>query len=241
MIRNPDESILAILELRQDGVPEKFLGTGFVVAPLGVFVTARHVFTDRPADSKNVVVVAIIDAHDNTCRDFRPINNVRLSSTTDLAIAELQSLEGLRLLSLNRGQAPTNVDVLTSDHSLTDITTDEQGKRVVRFFPGTLKGNIVRHYVSDYPKTRGMRCFDTSFPALRGASGAPVMVQPRFDVVGMLVGNVGRHLLPAQVLKGYDNSGSVIEEVRYYLPFGQALEADEVIEALEALGVPNHP
>lgn len=235
LIRYPDESVLPILEVRDDGTPEAFLGTGFIVSPKGVLVTARHVLANRPADSNCLVAVAI-EAHDAGYREFRQIHNVRFSSTADVAVAELRNLEGLRTLSLSRGEAPTNVDVVAVDHSATQVTVDEWGRRVARFFPGTLKGNIVRHYVSDFGSTRGIRCFDTSFPALAGASGAPVLVQPRFVVAGMLVANVERHLLPSQILTVHDR-GSVTEEVRYHLPFGQALESDEVIAALEALGV----
>ncbi len=236
MIRYPDVSVLPILEVRDDGTPVAFLGTGFVVAPRGVFVTTRHNLAKHPVDSKNRVVVAI-EAYDDVYREFRQIDNIRLCPTADVAVAEL-SVEGLWMLSLNRGEAPTNVDVLMVDHSSTQVTIDEQGKRAVRFSPGTLRGNIVRHYVSDVEATRGMRCFDTSFPALSGASGAPVLVPPRYTVAGMLVANVQRHLLPAHILRVHDECGSIIEEERYYLPFGQALEADEVITALQVLGVP---
>ncbi len=233
MNRHPDESVLPILEVRADGTPEAFLGTGFLVAPGGVFVTARHVLNGRSNGSGNRVVVAI-EAYDEVYREFRELRNIRLSGVADVAIADLRSTDGLRMLSLNRGEAPTNVDVLTVDHSSTQIV-ENQGRRVVRFSPGTLKGNIVRHYVSDFGMTRGRRCFDTSFPALGGASGAPVIVPPRFYVAGMLVANVQRHLLPAQILTVTDGE-SLVEEVRYHLPFGQALEADEVVAALEALG-----
>ena len=236
LLRYPDESVLPILEVRDDGTPEAFLGTGFIVAPAGVLVTARHVLAGRPANANCFLVVAI-EAHDNGYREFRPIYDIQLSPTADVAVAELRSLDGLHKLTLTRrGEAPTNVDILTVDHSATQLSVDEQGKRVVRFSPGTLKGNVVRHYVSDFGSTRGMRCFDTSFPALAGASGAPVLLQPSFLVTGMLVANVERHLHPSKILTVHDR-GTVTEEVYYHLPFGHALEADEVIVALETLGV----
>jgi hypothetical protein len=235
MIRHPDESILPILEVRQDGTPEAFLGTAFVLAPRGLIVTACHVIAGRPSNAGNRLVVAI-EAHDDVYRELRQIQNVCLSPTKDVAVAELQSLTGLRPLTLLAGEAPTNVDVLAVDHSSTQIRVDDGGRRSLRFSPGTLKGNIVRHYVSDFGTTRGMRCFDTSFPALGGASGAPVLVPPRFGVAGMLVANVQRHLLPAQILT-VNQGDTTIEEVRYHLPFGQGLEADEIALALSSLGI----
>lgn len=236
MIRYPDESVLPILELRGDGTPEDVLGTGFVLAPKGIIVTARHVLAGRPADGNSLVVA--IEAYDESVLEFRQIRRVALSSNADVAIAELGSVDGLRMLNLNRGEVATNVDVIAVDHSSTHVITNERGIRTVRFSPGTLKGNIVRHYISDFGAHRGMRCFDTSFPALRGASGSPVLVQPGFAVAGMLVANVERHLLPAHILTVQEGD-STIEEVRYYLPFGRALEADEVVAALQDLGVPS--
>jgi len=75
-----------------------------------------------------------------------------------------------------------------------------------------------------------MRCFDTSFPALQGASGAPVLLNLDFSVVGMLVANVERHLLPAQIVR-IEDGPATSEETRYYMPFGQALMVDEVAGA----------
>jgi hypothetical protein len=196
----------------------------------------RHVLASRPATADCFLAVAV-QAHDAGYREFRPIHDIQLSPTADVAVAELRSLDGLRPLALTRrGEAPTNVDVLTVDHSATQLSVDQEGRRVVRFSPGTLKGNVVRHYVSDFGSTRGMRCFDTSFLALAGASGAPVLLQPSLLVTGMLVVNVERHLHPSKILTVHER-GTVTEEVYYHLPFGHALEADEVIAALETLGV----
>jgi hypothetical protein len=40
LLRYPDQSVLPILEVRHDGTPEAFLGTGFIVAPVAALVTA---------------------------------------------------------------------------------------------------------------------------------------------------------------------------------------------------------
>lgn len=241
LIRYPDASILPILEVRPDGAPKELLGTGFLISPVGALVTARHVLRGRPSDAESSLFV-IAKADDESiawsARDLRRITKVNLSTRIDVAIAEIDEVEGLQPLYLRPGEIGTNEDVLTLDYSSTVVRTNEPD---VRFSPGTLRGNVVRHYISDFPATAGMRCFDTSFPALQGASGAPVLTQPGFSVVGMLVGNVQRHLIPAQVAR-IEEMDSVIEEIRYLLPFGQALEADEIIRALTDFGLnPGQP
>jgi hypothetical protein len=77
---------------------------------------------------------------------------------------------------------------------------------------------------------------DTSFPALQGASGAPILRARDFAVVGMLVANHERHLLPAQVVR-IETNNEALEETRYLLPVGKAIEAHFVLEVLDQMGI----
>jgi hypothetical protein len=55
-------------------------------------------------------------------------------------------------------------------------------------------------------------------------------------VIGMLVANVERHLVPAQVVRIEEKNGSS-EETRYYLPFGKAIDASDIASFLNAASV----
>lgn len=237
----PSAAVVPIVENRADGACEAFLGTGVIVAPAGVLVTARHVLTNRPSASTHSIEVVIRgDEVTDPGVSIRRVGRIRLSDTRDVAVAELSDTTGLVQLALSTGRVATNVDVLTFEYSHTRFATDGKGRRNLHFFPATLKGNVVRHYQSDFGLTTGMRCFDTSFPALQGASGAPVLRNSDFAVVGMLVANVERHLLPAQVTR-LDEASDLTEETKYFMPFGQALLVDEIIASLSEFDIPVDP
>ena len=69
---------------------------------------------------------------------------------------------------------------------------------------------------------------ELSFPAFRGASGAPVMFhetgtrvlmgQESYGIVGVIVANASYHLLPAQIESVIDVENNYVEEIRYMLP-----------------------
>jgi len=55
-------------------------------------------------------------------------------------------------------------------------------------------------------------------------------------VTGILVANQEQHLLPAQVVRIEEESGSV-EETKYFLPLGKALHAKVIVPFLKEVGV----
>jgi hypothetical protein len=57
-----------------------------------------------------------------------------------------------------------------------------------------------------------------------------------FTVVGMLVANHERHLLPAQVVR-LETDDKTVEETRYFLPVGKAIQAHFLLEVLSQLGI----
>jgi hypothetical protein len=71
---------------------------------------------------------------------------------------------------------------------------------------------------------------ELSYPALKGASGAPVFFETSQRIVGVIVANLERELLPAQVLSAYREDGSKSEEISYFLPNGIAIGCDHVAE-----------
>ncbi len=59
---------------------------------------------------------------------------------------------------------------------------------------------------------------ELSFPALRGASGAPVVsIGNEVVLWGIIVANVSYHLLPAQIEKVVEGD-TTVEEIKYLLP-----------------------
>jgi hypothetical protein len=70
----------------------------------------------------------------------------------------------------------------------------------------------------DYTQTfvRSKKMHELSYPALKGASGAPVFLEHGLAVVGVIVANHERELMPAQILRAVGEDGALIEEARYF-------------------------
>jgi len=144
-------------------------------------------------------------------------------------------------LAIGRNDPALNADVFSYEYSSTRIERTPTGGTHVSFEPYSHKGNIVRSYESTFPEKVKTAAILTSFPALRGASGAPILAatlsKKSFAVVGMTVANVDRHLLPAQLVEIHDGE-SYKESTTYFLPFGKALARSVVAHCLEGMQIP---
>jgi hypothetical protein len=225
----PTDGIIAVVET-DNGDVKRFLGTGFFVGDGKTVITAKHVVEDALKAGALVGVAQIQRNGSIKCCD---ILSALVDDVFDIAVLTLLvAPSNLVCLSISREQVSSNIDVLCVEYSQTINHLDPNGKRKLVFNTLAHKGNVVSHYLSDFPETVPTPSFDTSFPALKGASGAPVIRGHDFVVVGMLVANIERHLLPAQIERINDNDKTV-EERSYFLPMGKALEASVITDFLE--------
>lgn len=109
-------------------------------------------------------------------------------------------------------------------------------ERTIFLRPLTHKGNAMLNYTGTVGQTAGTPAFVTSFPALQGASGAPVLRHSDLAVVGMMVGNKEGLLCPAQVVEILDGE-AYLEETKYFLPHGQGIASTAIIEFLVSINV----
>jgi hypothetical protein len=126
-----------------------------------------------------------------------------------------------------------NINVLTVEYSATRsglILPD--GRSAMGITPSFHKGYIVRQYAAEFGFQGTTSCIDLSYPALKGASGAPVIEELSGNVLGMIVGNVEQQLMPAQVERTTRSDGTKDEVVRYFMPTAQAIRASHLREAL---------
>jgi len=167
---------------------------------------------------------------------------VHLSSKFDIAACPIGELPRVVPLQFSAEEPALNDDIFTFKYSSTRFEKNPTtGKTNISFEPYSHKGNIVRSYNSLYPESIPTPSFLTSFPALQGASGAPVLFSStgkNICITGMLIANIERHLLPAQVVRIEDEKGFV-EETKYFLPFGKALQAKVIAQFLQDVGVEN--
>ena len=115
-------------------------------------------------------------------------------------------------------------------------TTEVAGGHI-NFKPANRMGNVTRTLdLTDRFDRAGDRMLELSFPALLGASGAPIMLpHPPFKLWGVIKANYARELLPAQVERILNEGGGISEETRFYLPQALGIHVSHVRAALERL------
>ena len=213
-------SIFALVKRVPDRPPE-YLGTAFFIDQDGTFLTARHVVSGH-AD----IVGVSLKHHPGP--EERPIatalEDIKLGSDIDLARgrADIPDRQAIRLADT---EPAAGGDVLTAEFSRS--TQVEPGKGLGLHNPSVHKGHIVRAFGTEEPPfQRRTQVYELSFPALLGASGAPVVDLDNLSVVGLIVANVATHLIPAQVERIEGGEGEA-ETIHYYLPHAQAIAYSE--------------
>lgn len=161
----------------------------------------------------------------------------------DLALLEVPdypSKPGIRLAG--DSEIVHNVSVACFEYStflLRGLEYDLLG-REFDFRPATRIGNVTRYVdLSNEYGEAGVDMLELSFPALKGASGAPVVstMQEDMRLWGIIKANVSRELLPAQVLTVVDEKNQITEETRFYLPQAIAVHVMHLRAVLQELGL----
>jgi Trypsin-like peptidase domain len=172
----PGRAIVPIVRATTETPVIEVLGTGFFVgigSALHV-ITARHVIADNPLarDEKYAIV-------------FREQEKIKIIATLrvlaasafDLAacVVERSDFPDAIPLAIGRDDPALNADVFSFEYSATRIERIPAGGTHVAFEPYAHKGNIVRFFESTFPEKVRTPSILTSFPAMQGASGAPIL------------------------------------------------------------------
>lgn len=223
--KRPLDAIFPIVLQSADPPRYSFRGTGFFLQPDGTFMTAKHVVDAVPLSSS---LAAVDTRAEPPSPGLHLIEDLRLSPDYDIAIGRIPSWELPYPLELSETEPALNADLITLEFSQTSVQAGPDGLRHLNLVHSARKGHVVRGYVTEFLRITPVptHVLELSFPPLRGASGASVVAELRHPqpgaVVGLLVANVERHLMPAQVERIEDDTG-VIEERRYFLPLGLAI------------------
>ncbi len=238
----PERAIVPIVRATRERPIINLVGTGFFVGDAEALhiVTAKHVITDNPLAEDELYGIVF---HEDKGIKIIAISHIRASVDFDLAVCSVSRADFPLAVPLviAKSDPALNEDVFSYEYSSTRIEQTDTGGTHVFFEPYAHKGNVVRSYESTFPERIKTPTILTSFPALQGASGAPVVAsgpgKMSFAVVGMLVANSERHLLPAQVVK-IKNGPSYMETTSYFLPYGKALGRSAIAQCLEGMSVP---
>jgi hypothetical protein len=99
-------------------------------------------------------------------------------------------------------------------------TPDQPGP--IRLNPAARQGHITRMVMVDKLDLAGKNALEVSFPAVRGSTGALLLYQRGFTIIGVLV-SAEYHLLPAHVQISLNAANGLLDEVTYFLPPGIAV------------------
>jgi hypothetical protein len=221
-------SIVPIVGER-DGV-WTFLGTGFFVDDTRSILTCQHVVRDA---LHITVLVAPPDESKFTSHKVKAIfrsatRDISILETENVAYAQPLALDSSRLEDLDAG-----TEIASFDYARTRPAFDAATKSLSLGGAGMSfqMGYIRRRFVASAANNVDTKMIETSFPALRGASGAPIFRRNSLLVVGMVVGNVNEELQPIEVIEDTSPNGS--PTVRYYLPMGRAIWTEHLVESLD--------
>jgi S1-C subfamily serine protease len=203
----PVDVILPLLEIDNRGNVHDFLGTGFFVGEESLFITAHH---NTDLENSNLAVVHLDDLD-----TLFPASVIYSDSNSDVAVLGIPGYQPQnRLVFAEESAIAYNQPVVSLEYG----TTISRGRETI-LSPATRLGNISREFKNfDFKGKILPHALEVSFPALRGASGAPLLTNQGFLIAGMLVGNVSYHLLPAQIETIADQEGKVTEETKFMLP-----------------------
>ena len=234
----PNRSIVPIVVASKEDPVQEILGTGCIIGTVEklYILTAKHIFESNNRDEKSKFAFVL-----STGKGIGiwAISKIVAVEDYDIAICEIPVIEDAVPLQFSTQQPALNSDVVCFEYSRTSIERKPSGGKHVSFEPLAHKGNIMRYFESEYPEKVKTPCFNTSFPALQGASGAPVIANTKnknFYIAGMIVANQETHLLPAQIVEIVDGE-NYIEETRYFLPMGKGVNSSLITQAIEGLGI----
>lgn len=159
-----------------------------------------------------------------------PVTRWHLRRDLDLALG-CQAQPGLGGFRVHAGALSINRDVITIEHS-GGFRPDQDEPETSSVAPLLRKGHVVQAQVGLHPSFPSVRMLELSYPALKGASGSPVLNESGAEVLGVVVANRERELMPAQILTAVKEDGTSIEEVRYFLPNALAVAYDHVADIL---------
>lgn len=200
-----------------------FIGTGFFVGDDHRLLTAQHVFLNSPL-SRNEVYAMI---HTPSLKTY-PLSKITYSKKYDIASAHAKGIDfSYEALAIAQKDPELNLDVLTMEFSKTSRKELPDGSTALNILASHQKGHVIARYYDDYQPHRP-QVIELSFPALGGASGAPVITEKYGTVCGLIVANRGTEILPAQIVKTEDEDGST-EEIKYFLPNGLAIDWEHLI------------
>ncbi len=204
----------------------QFIGTGFFVGSDLRILTAKHVFSNL-SEGEEFFAVDMTKAP----LTFHLITRRDTSSPLDIASGFCESFENAVGLELLDSPLHANDVVLSAEFSRSRPVLS-RGQNLLKLQTAHHKGYIVSSFFDEDLNTD---LIEVSFPAIKGASGSPIIRESDFKVIGLVFQNRGRDFLPVQIDNYLSEDGQTMEEVKFYMPNAVAIRYDSVRNYLQNL------
>ncbi len=224
----PSLCVVPVVGLHDDGGCGPFLGTGSFVGDQKVLITCEHVLAQWQGAYG-------ISAQEDELRLY-PAEPLIREPASDLACLRVSTYEPPYSFPLaDDEEIILNEFVCAFEYGTTEVAGGH-----INFTPANRMGNVTRVLdLTDQFDRAGDRMLELSFPALRGASGAAIVLwHPPFKLWGIITANYARELLPAHVERILEENGQISEETNFYLPQALGIHVSHVRAVLERLITP---
>lgn len=177
----PTRAIFPIFKHDADG-SLRLLGTGFFITVHGIFVSAKHVFTDViDEDGKATGPLSIIQFGENNTFYHRPVASCAVHGEADVAVGVCANMKhkvtgeplANKVLTLSLTYPQIGETVFTYAYPGTEVLKKE--KQEIRIAPRFYDGAVVDYFPKGRDRTMlPFPCYQTSIYLHGGASGGPV-------------------------------------------------------------------
>jgi len=221
-----DDNVFALFSAKSDEKLVGFLGTAWAEATHGVCITCAHVLPD---EFDQLVIVRGIGGR-------QAVSLIAKDNERDLALLRPSTALPRSPWRVSVGDPSWATGDLLScfEFSATQQLPDKRFKVLTRTHVGNavsvhrlLEGNVL-------PRLASQDAIELSFPALKGASGAPVVDRFTCEVAGVVAANNEAELAPSSVYE-YTDGETYIERVRY-IPSGIAIHGRHVAAFMSDAG-----
>ncbi len=209
-----------------------FIGTGFFVDHKNnIMITAFHVIRDL--GEKFIFSAVVPSSINDRIMPWFDCSVVSVFPEIDMAILTTDSYCPDYKIKI-----PIDDEIRLNEfvvcHEFSDTRIKE--KHIIQSQAASRIGNVTRMLDrQDILGKAGDDVLELSFPALKGASGAPVIYRGSFELCGIILQNVQYELLPLQIETVLDEKNDILEERKYMLPQALALNIKHIRRVLNDL------
>ena len=205
------------------GFPKRiieFRGTGFFVAPRGIFLTAQHVLDRNLAKDESFHIMVEEPYQSEKFSFYRVLDFERDTRGFDLAIGRADFNNSSRFI-LCKGKLTLGEPLYTYGFPLTEGERRPDGLIEWKLNPRYFQGYLTRDLLYDHPGYKPTPSYELSFPAPVGLSGSPLLQLGTMSVAGVIYGNLESYTITDERQVDVHRE-QVVTETRKIIQFGLA-------------------